>query len=289
MWKNISQIYQKNKHWAIDEFLNILNEFQYSKTDMDKYLKQMESVTFHYLQSSIKEKASNVDILMNQKFTHIFNTDKTTGAPRRWKPGDRINEEWKNAKHECEQLLDLFGRMRLSEKDFHTVYFEFDPDAPIIKSREIEVENKDYIILTRIEGERHLQRFRDIANTAFSYAHKEMERAAVSGHIPIYFLALLFVLGFNELVWILEMIIFNPFMLFFMILLGISAFIIWRLKLTPVLMTGVRMFLDEGRQYIKYKLKEEQQKVVPPSENLTQSSKKTNKNTPEAYSKTKID
>jgi len=221
----------------------------------------MESVTFHFLQSSIKEKASNVDILMNQKFNLLFNTDKSTGAPKIWKPGDDINNEWKKAKHECEQLLDLFGRLRLSDKDFNSTYFEFDSDTPVIKSREIELQNKDFIIITRTEAERNLQRFRDYSNTAYTYAQKEMERAEVKGQIPLYFLALLLLLGWNELLWILDMIIFNPFMLLFMILLACTALIIWRLNLTPVLISAIKMSINEGRQYLQYKLNQIEPKV----------------------------
>jgi len=260
MWENITQIYHKRKQWAIDEITNLLTEFESSKEDMDKYLKQMESVTFHFLQSSIKEKASNIDLLMNQKFNLLFNTDKS-GIPKSWKPGDDINKEWKNAKHECEQLLDLFGRMRLSDKDFNSTYFEFDPETPVIKSREIELQNKDFIIITRTEGERYLQRFRDYSNTAYTFAQKEMEHAEVKGQIPFYFLVLLFILGWNELLWLVEMIIFNPFLLLFMILLACIALIIVKLNLLPVLYPALRMFIYQIRDYLRYKLNQIEQKV----------------------------
>jgi len=274
----------------MEEFTNLLTEFSYPKEETERSLKQMESVTFGFLHSSVKDKASNVDILMNQRFNQIFNTDKTTGAPRRWKTGDNITQDWKIAKRDCEHLLDLFGRIRLSEKDFNSAYFEFDPDAPIVKSRETEIENKDHIILTRTEAERNLQRFREYANTAYSYAQKEMERAEVKGQIPIYFLVLLFILGWNELLWVIQMILFNPLLLFFMILLAGVAVIIWRLKLTPVLVTAVVMFMDEGRQYIKYKLRQEEQKPPPTNDRTTNKKGRNNKKTPpESNSKTKTE
>jgi len=271
MWIQISSIFEAKKKKAIEEFSKILIDFENNPECIEKNIKQMDNVCFQYLQSIIKDKASNIDILMNQKFNSYFNMDKTNNTPRRWKPGDNVTQEWSKAKHEAEQLLDLFGLMRLNEKYFDFVYFEFDPDTPIIKSTENQIQNKDLIILTRTECERNLQRFRDHAITSYNYAQKEMERAEVKGQVPFYFLALLLLLGWNELVWVIQMILFNPFMLFFMILMCGVAFVVWRLNLTPVLISGIRMFINEGKDYVKFKLQEiERQKQPanspPPSE-----------------------
>lgn len=261
MWPKISSIYHKEKEIAISEIQKLLTDFDCPIDEIKKNEKQMDNVSFQYLHSLIKDHAKNIDLLMNQRFKARFEIDQKAKAPRRWKPNDNVTEEWKKSKTEAELLLDLFGCIRLTEKTYNLVYFECDPDFPQIKVKERDIENKDYIVLTRQEGERHLQRFRDNAETSYNYAMKELERAEVKSQIPYYFFALLFILGWNELWWFIQMLLFNPLGLFFMIITALSAFAVWRLNLWPVLLQTGKMVANEGHTYIKFKIQEELRKL----------------------------
>jgi len=113
---------------------------------------------------------------------------------------------------------------------------------------------EDNIIITQIEGERYLERFRSMATVPFQAAIREMEHAASRGSIPMYIIALLFILGWNEMWWLVQMVVFNPLGLVLLIVLVGAAFIVWKLKLYPVLQVMIVGVWREARSYIAFKM-----------------------------------
>jgi len=252
MWKNISVVFQKEETESEKELEEILKSFSCSSEEISKRLKTQQANTFSTLKELLREKANNIDVLMNTKFKTEFDQDRE-GVPRQWLPGDDVKGTWSRAKVEAEKLIDLFMIIRLSEEDQKIHFYkttasgvELVDDPPDVK--------EDNIIITQIEGERYLERFRSMATVPFQAAIREMEHAASRGSIPMYIIALLFILGWNEMWWLVQMVVFNPLGLVLLIVLVGAAFIVWKLKLYPVLQVMIVGVWREARSYIAFKM-----------------------------------
>jgi len=248
MWTQIANIYYQEKSSTEQKLVSILEDFGCNPEESEKRLKNQETKTFESLKLAVKDKVANIDLLMYQKFSTQFEVDKD-GIPRRWQPNDDIKGIWTLAKLDAEKLIDLFSVIRLTEEEFPLKFIkttstgiEVVVDLPQVPEQQILIQPK--------EAERYLQRFRDQATTAYHSALKEMERVASQGNIPKYLLVLLLILGANEMWMVLQMIIFNPFLLFFSILLLCCAFVVWRLNLTPILKQMFLVMVSTGSSQI---------------------------------------
>jgi len=247
MWKQIANIYYQEKSLAEEKLNSTLQDFGCNSEESEKRLKNQETKTFESLQMVVKEKVTNIDLLMTQKFNSHFEVDQE-GIPRRWQPNSDIKGMWTKAKCEAEKLIDLFSIIRLTEEEFPLKFFKSTSTGVEVVEELPQVPEQQIIIQPK-EAERHLQRFREQSTTSYLSAVKEMERIASQGSIPRYMLVLLLLLGWNEIVWVIQTIIFSPIMLIFFILLLCCAFVVWRLNMTPFIKHGVSMIISGWKQY----------------------------------------
>jgi hypothetical protein len=70
----------------------------------------------------------------------------------------------------------------------------------------------------------------------------------------MYALILGFILGANEIWWVLTTGLTNPFFLFFLILCAGVGFAIWKLNLMPVIIAVATPIQQEVQNYIKFRL-----------------------------------
>jgi len=253
MWKSNSELIYKEKEHSEKKLHHILQEFGCKEGEAYlKRTKQQALKSFEGLRTVIKERVCNLDNIMMQRYTSLFEMDKE-GIPKRWNPGDNIKGFWILAKKEAETLLDLYSYIRLNESDYQLVYLKTNPRDISVDLSDSQNIDDEKIILTRTDAERLLQRFRDLTFSSYKNAEKEMERLSSQGHIPIYIFALLVILGFNEMWTVISIVISSPFMFMFAVLLGGIAFFVWYFSLTPYVNTMISLMVHEGRSYIKYK------------------------------------
>jgi len=212
---------------------------------MNKKLQIQENVFFSLLKEIIQEKANNVDLMMVARFKKSFLEDET-GTPVSWAYNDDLIAPWKKAKINAETILDLFSVIRLDDVDDNFKYCFFQPSFE--NGEVVLLDNppdipEDKIIITPVQGQRILEVFRQSAYTHYQMAVKDKEHANSSASIPSYFLLLLLVLGANEIWYVVNMLLFNPLGLVFLVLMLISAFVIFKLNLYPVIYSGVSMGL----------------------------------------------
>jgi hypothetical protein len=132
-------------------------------------------------------------------------------------------------------LIDLFSIVRLNVDDDKLTQFketetgvealETPPDVPEV-----------LVVLPLDQAVVQLERFRDQSQVPYLQALREQENAKTNSSVPLYFIILLLILGFDEFMAVIA----NPIYLILTIILGGVGYIIYKFNLTPFLMPVVR-------------------------------------------------
>jgi hypothetical protein len=139
-------------------------------------------------------------------------------------------------------LIDLFSIVRLNVDDDKLTQFketetgvealETPPDVPEV-----------LVVLPLDQAVVQLERFRDQSQVPYLQALREQENAKTNSSVPLYFIILLLILGFDEFMAVIA----NPIYLILAIILGGTGYIIYKFNLTPFLMPVVRPIADVVR------------------------------------------
>ncbi|KAJ2720372.1 Dynamin-like GTPase that mediates homotypic ER fusion [Coemansia sp. Benny D115] len=144
------------------------------------------------------------------------------GLPRVWKPSDDIDAQFSAARSAAQALLPLFSKADVSESiklrrpaDFFPANYDF---------------TRTLVLISPARGREVGKRFGREADALYLEAKRSM--VATQNHVPMWVIALIVLLGWNEAMTVL----FNPLYLVLVALLGGAAFIIHNLGLWgPVL------------------------------------------------------
>jgi len=178
---------------------------------------------------------------METKFKTAFILDKD-GIPRRWNiPIEQIKSLWQSAKLNSEKLVDLFCAIRLSDDERKVKFFTTTPDkqfelSPVDDHLPIKEEN---LVLQQNEARDILSRFRNSVTGAYTSAMQARDSIVSQGTIPWYILGLLLLLGSNEIIWVFQLLLFNPVTLIFFALFAGALFYAWQNNLLPIVSTLV--------------------------------------------------
>lgn len=109
----------------------------------------------------------------------------------------------------------------------------------------------ELIIISPQQCGRTLEVFRSIAYTHYQMAQKDKEHASSAATIPHYFIALLLILGANEMWYVASMLLFNPIGLVFLLFVAGTLFVIYKLNLWGVVYSTVVLFFKQlSAQYL---------------------------------------
>jgi len=231
MWDVIREYYYSNLAKREVEYLSKIKELF---GDSEFEFKKFEDIAFSSVSMALKEKAKNLEGIMERRFVDLFKLDEKH-IPRRWKPDDNIEQLWLQTKEKVETLIDLYSILRLTKEESNVSFFE--------KKESLEIKQippdipPEHIILEPDECVRTLQKFRDRANNYFQEAIKEQESHFSRGTIPRFFILLLCILGFNEFQTILSWMFFSPISFIFSLFLLIMAYVVYALNLYPIIIT----------------------------------------------------
>jgi len=267
MWSDITAIFEKEKVNASGEVSRILHEFECEGTEAHGRLEAQDVATFKALVSVLDEKVKNLDLIMLTKFKQKFELD-VKGVPRQWESSDKLDVEWQKAKLEAEKLVDLFSIIRIHENLYDYHYFE--PNAlasGVVQVKSIPNVPDELQLISPTEGNRLLLRFRDQAATSFSAAIKDRDRSSSQG-IPYYMVVLLLLLGWNEILWLIYTIIFNPLALTFTLLLLAVAYGIYVTKSWGLVKGFASPFLREAKQYVNFRISKIKEQWFAPTPTL---------------------
>lgn len=213
MWDEIRNLEGKGADGAISYLIKELESFDCSPEDIEKQSRELRARVRQTTLDTIKKRAETLyDHLMKQ-FSIRFQQDEN-GLPRKWTPDLDVPELYQQAFEGVVGLIDLFAINRLAPE--HGELSSESDDVPL-----------ELIFLTKRECGQLKNRFKQASDAIFTTARSDQERNGNPTNVPLVMVALMFVLGFNEIMWVLS----NPFSFFLLLIVGVGFGALWYLEM----------------------------------------------------------
>lgn len=266
LWDRIWKVFTEIVSDAESRFIERAKGFDASQEEMDVGLWRLHRKSWSALREKIEEEVMEGNILLKlrENFEDKFRYDEA-GVPRIWRPTDDIEGIYTKARESTLTLIPLLSRFRLSSTYAPPDLINFiGPQPAEVEQGDEEdltpiggVDNDDgktleeeMTVLSESKRQDLVVRFKKTADGVYV----EAKRSAIGGmaQIPLYFYAILVVLGWNEL-W---MVLSNPILFVFLLLLGGGAYIAYTLNLLgPMLQMG-NAAATQGIDLAKQQLRE---------------------------------
>ncbi|ORX74309.1 root hair defective 3 GTP-binding protein [Linderina pennispora] len=218
MWSKIIEGFETTNRDAEDALqVRITNAEITSEEAQVGFLRKLHTGLWEDLVDVLKEEVADQMVLLKLRnaLEDKFRYDEA-GLPRVWKPSDDIDSQFAVARESAQSLLPMFSKIVVSNDCVVRRPGYFAPNFELDRS------------LVLISGARLRELGKRFGREADAL-YLEAKRAMVStqNHVPLWVMALLVVLGWNEAMTIL----FNPIYLVLTALLGGVAFIVHNLRL----------------------------------------------------------
>lgn len=214
LWDRIWKVFVEIVKEAEERFADRAKSFEASQEEVDVGLWRLRRKSWVALRERIEEEVMEGNILLKlrENFEDKFRYDEA-GVPRIWRPSDDIEGIYTRARESTLTLIPLLSRFRLSE-----AYAP--PDLPafigaVPAGAEVEDEEdlppiggvdeedgksleEEMTVLSESKRQDLVVRFKKTADGVYV----EAKRSAIGGitQVPLYFYAVLLVLGWNEIV-----------------------------------------------------------------------------------------
>jgi len=218
------------------------------------------------LRAKIDEEVMEGNILLKlrENFEDKFRYDEA-GVPRIWRPSDDIEGVYTKAKDSTLSLVPLLARFRLAATYappdlpdwIGNAPDSVDPKdeedlAPIggVDEEEGKSLEEEMTILSEAKRQDLVVRFKRLADGIFV----DSKRSALGGvsQVPLYFYALLLILGWNEIVAVLR----NPMYFVFLLMIGAGAYVTYNLNLWGPMLRMANAASTQAVEIGKEKLRE---------------------------------
>eukprot|EP01102_Stenamoeba_stenopodia_P014022 TRINITY_DN461_c0_g1_i1.p1 TRINITY_DN461_c0_g1~~TRINITY_DN461_c0_g1_i1.p1 ORF type:complete len:809 (-),score=280.41 TRINITY_DN461_c0_g1_i1:132-2558(-) len=225
-WSKIRELYENVKSNAKTELVTRLTKFKLSEAEVKKYEKKLDNQVFDTLRDAINFKVKNINNLLDKRFDEAFRLD-SKGLPRHWEEKDDIPTLCEQARKKTIALLDLYCILRL-EKQLDDVHLAD------LESGSAKVDSSLILINPNL-AEEITDRFNKQSEVAYFQAIRAQEQAASKKNTPIILILIILLLGFNEFMYVASTLIYNPFLLCFILILGGGIYISYSLGLLSLL------------------------------------------------------
>lgn len=266
LWDRIWKVFTEIVSDAESRFIERAKGFDASQEEMDVGLWRLHRKSWSALREKIEEEVMEGNILLKlrENFEDKFRYDEA-GVPRIWRPTDDIEGIYTKARESTLTLIPLLSRFRLSSTYAPPDLVSFIGPQPAeveqgdeedltpiggVDSEDGKTLEEEMTVLSESKRQDLVVRFKKTADGVYV----EAKRSAIGGmaQIPLYFYAILVVLGWNEL-W---MVLSNPILFVFLLLLGGGAYIAYTLNLLgPMLQMG-NAAATQGIDLAKQQLRE---------------------------------
>lgn len=186
------------------------------------------------------------------------------GLPVVWSPGDDIDGAAVVARKHALLLLPVLSSAKLANGEFLT------PPKEIIDSLNAQEEEvPDFVVLLPAQQQQEIERrFQRVADAAFIDAKRSVMQ--LQTHIPAYVFVLIAFLGWNEFTMVLR----NPLLILFALMLGGAAYVVHSLGMTNtvlnVLEGSFERTIAEGKEYLRSVLfSEHERREMPYSRSMS--------------------
>lgn len=234
MWANLRQLRVAAAEKWEKEVLQAVNEFDPDTEELKRVHENMRDRITEVVDAKARDAASGAMAHMKQAFARVFSKD-SKGLPRIWRPLDDVAAINRKAQREALRVLALLAVSRLGEdatkagdeaaiKEMEAALYGLIPkDVPVLASEdglttsaqdddassayptEWDGASDDDVVLSPAECRALWLQFESDTLYAVSQAMaaKEAARRALTGGAPIWMIALLIILGMNEIKWLL--------------------------------------------------------------------------------------
>jgi hypothetical protein len=213
VWDRVWNVFMSIVHEAEDRFTARAKSFDASEDEVDVGLWRLRRKSWVVLREKIEEEVMEGNILLKlrENFEDKFRYDET-GVPRIWRPTDDIEGLYTRARESTLALIPILSRFRLSETYAPPDLPGFigsmpsgaeagdeDDLQPIggVDEEEGKSLEEEMTVLSESKRQDLVVRFKKTADGMFV----EAKRSAIGGitQVPLYFYAILLVLGWNEI------------------------------------------------------------------------------------------
>lgn len=230
MWPSLREVYKKYSQISEDKFEEYFVTFELSIEEQQQKLKNLKEANFESFKEMLSKEAKQINYKVDRRFDKVFKYE-TNNLPREWNKESPVNEIFLRARNEASRVIDLFAVLRLSEKD----------DEITVVGETPSVVPEEQQVMSLSERTRALEHLQTYADNALAQARYAMESSGAKGMMTYLVLGVIAVLGFNEFIWILS----NPFLFFFLLIIGGAGFVGYQAGLAPVALPIIFQIKDQ--------------------------------------------
>ena len=223
LWQDLLTAYQSTLSTLTVYLTGKAQGYRMSERERSGYLAHLEQHLLDLVRTSVEQHSALIMLHMRKRFDRLFRYDED-GFVRKWKGSDDVRGQFKDCQAEALTLLDLFATFQLPSL-LHPNTPPSDSDILIPAPRRAQLEAE----------------FPDEVEGALREAEAEQERIRESRRIPVWGLALIAFLGFDDFLALVR----NPLLLALVVLLGGVGWVMW----TSGMLGPVMMVVGQGVRY----------------------------------------
>lgn len=266
LWDRIWSAFTGIVKEAEDRFADRAKSFEASEDEVEVGLWRLRRKSWVALRERIDEEVMEGNILLKlrENFEDKFRYDES-GVPRIWRPTDDIEGIYTRARESTLALIPLLSRFRLAEsyappdlpgwigpQPASAEPEDEDDLTPIggVDEEEGKSLEEEMTVLSESKRQDLVVRFKKTADGVYV----EAKRSAIGGitQVPLYFYAILLVLGWNEIVMVLR----NPFLFLLLLIFAGGTYVAYTLNLLGPMMQMANAATQQAVEIGKDKLRE---------------------------------
>ncbi|KAK3944464.1 protein SEY1 [Diplogelasinospora grovesii] len=266
LWDRIWNVFIGIVREAQERFADRAKSFEASEDEVDVGLWRLRRKSWVALREKIDEEVMEGNILMKlrENFEDKFRYDDD-GVPRIWRPTDDIEGVYTRSRESTLTLIPLLSRFRLAETYAPPDLPGFigaqpagaEPEdeedlAPIggVDEEEGKSLEEEMTVLSESKRQDLVVKFKKTADGVYV----EAKRSAIGGitQVPLYFYAVLLVLGWNEIVMVLR----NPMLFLLILIIGGGTYVAYTLNLLGPMMQMANAASNQAVEIGKEKLRD---------------------------------
>lgn len=244
LWKELLSEFHQVVTTNSERMREQAKAFGLEETDVCQRVADVRAIGWKALVRRVKDEVSDTPLLakLKRRLEDVFRYD-SDGLPRVWSPSDDIDGCFREAKNQAMELIPLLCRIQIDESpfDFDT-YFEGCSESYDFR--------KSLLVLNATKRSDAERKFKKEADALFLEAKRSV--VATTAKVPYWVLVLLFVLGWNEILYILT----NPLTLLLTVIGGGGFYALYVMKLLGPISLVVKVVSRELMVLVKKALDE---------------------------------
>ncbi|KAG5953283.1 Protein sey1 [Claviceps sorghi] len=266
LWDRVWDVFTGVVREAESRFADRAKSFDASDEEAEVGMWRLRRKSWVGLRERIEEEVMEGNILLKlrENFEDKFRYDEA-GVPRIWRPTDDIEGIYTKARESTLTLIPLLSRFRLSTTYAAPDLVSFVGRQPIgaevgdeedlapiggVDEDEGKSLEEEMTVLSESKRQDLVVRFKKTADGVYV----EAKRSAIGGvaQVPWYFYGLLFALGWNEIFMVLR----NPFLFVFLLMLAGGTYVAYTLNLLGPMMQMSNAAVNQGVDIAKQHLRD---------------------------------